>query len=203
MAAANAAAYSERRLLGDGEQLALWTAHPADGVALTLAADAGALRLDFDIPGGGYAIARRELELELPDDYVFSFRLRGEARPNHLEFKLVDASGENVWWHVKRDLAFTADWRTIRIKKRQIGFAWGPRAAASCAAWPPSSSPSPRARAARAASGSTNSPSRRSRPSASPRRRPSRAPPPARPHSRSTATRPRPGVPPPQTWTPG
>ncbi|MBN2172120.1 MAG: discoidin domain-containing protein [Candidatus Krumholzibacteriota bacterium] len=104
-----------------------WTAHPADGVTLSLAGDQGALRLDFSIPGGGYAIARRELDLPLPADYVFSFRIRGDARPNHLEFKLVDASGENVWWHVKRDFAFTADWQTIRIKKRQLDFAWGPR----------------------------------------------------------------------------
>ena len=125
-AAPSAPSAVERVLLGDGEQLALWSAQPADGVALALAADAGALRLDFDIPGGGYAIARRELSLDLPADYVFSFRLRGAARPNHLEFKLVDASGENVWWHVKRDLVFTADWQTIRIKKRQLGFAWGP-----------------------------------------------------------------------------
>ncbi len=54
------------RLLDDFERLAPWSAHPADGVALALAADEGALRLDFDIPGGGYAIARRELRLDLP-----------------------------------------------------------------------------------------------------------------------------------------
>ena len=127
LAASGGAAAAARILIDDGEQAALWSAHPADGVALSLAEDAGALRLDFDIPGGGYAIARRELGLDLPDDYVFSFRIRGDARPNSLEFKLVDESGENVWWHVKRDFAFTADWRTIRIKKRQLGFAWGPQ----------------------------------------------------------------------------
>jgi len=128
LGAARAALGPERTVLVDDfARPELWTAHPADGVALSLAGDAGALRLDFSIPGGGYAIARREVDLELPDDYVFSFRIRGEARPNHLEFKLVDASGENVWWHVKRDLAFTADWRTIRIRKRHLSFAWGPR----------------------------------------------------------------------------
>ncbi len=126
--AVSAVASQDFRLrIDDFTTIDAWSAHPADGVALALAADAGALRMDFDIPGGGWAIARRELKLPLPDDYVFSFRIRGDARPNHLEFKLVDASGENVWWHVKRDLVFTADWQTVRIKKRQLGFAWGPQ----------------------------------------------------------------------------
>lgn len=105
---------------------AAWTAHPADGVALELSDDEGALRLDFSFTGGGYAIARREVDLDLPDNYTFRFRLRGEAPANHLEFKLVDDSGENVWWHVDRDVVWPERWRTITIKKRQIGFAWGP-----------------------------------------------------------------------------
>ncbi len=93
-----------------------WTAHPADGVALTLGRDqdgeGGALRLDFGFTGGGYAIARREVDLELPENYAFRFRLRGAAPVNHLEFKLIDASGENVWWHVQRDVAWPATWET-------------------------------------------------------------------------------------------
>ncbi|MFH2051479.1 MAG: discoidin domain-containing protein [bacterium] len=105
---------------------AAWTAHPADGVQLALSNDGGALRLDFAFTGGGYAIARREVDLDLPASYVFRFRLRGEAPANHLEFKLVDASGENVWWHVERDVVWPQEWRTVTIKKRRIGFAWGP-----------------------------------------------------------------------------
>ena len=108
--AAAAGADEPSMLLDDFEQPALWQAIPADGVQLALSGDEGALCLDFQIPGGGYCIARRELSVDLPEDYVFSFRIRGEAKPNHLEFKLVDASGENVWWHVKRDLEFPPDW---------------------------------------------------------------------------------------------
>ena len=48
------------------------------------------------------------MDLELPANYAFRFRLRGEAPANHLEFKLVDASGENVWWKVRRDVAWPA-----------------------------------------------------------------------------------------------
>lgn len=104
-----------------------WTAHPADGVDLTLSDDAGALRLDFAFTGGGYAIARQEIDLDLPANYMFRFRLRGEAPPNTLEFKLVDASGENVWWRVFPEVNWPQDWQTFTVKKRQISFAWGPR----------------------------------------------------------------------------
>ncbi len=112
----------------------VWTSMPADGVKLAIGSDAGAgadgggaLRLDFGFTGGGYAVAHREVGLALPENWAFRFRLRGEAPANHLEFKLIDASGENVWWHVKRELEFPRAWRTITIKKRQVSFAWGPR----------------------------------------------------------------------------
>jgi hypothetical protein len=120
------------RVVDDFEGAPAWSAHPADGVGLDItqaARDDGrgrALRLDFRFTGGGYAIARLETALDLPGNYAFRFRLKGDAPVNHLEFKLVDASGENVWWHVRRDVAWPADWETVRIRKRQIEFAWGP-----------------------------------------------------------------------------
>ena len=72
-------------------------------------------------------MSRRPVDLDLPEDYLLRFRVRGEAPVNHLEFKLVDDSGENVWWYVRRDFEFTEDWQWVRIKKRQVSFAWGPR----------------------------------------------------------------------------
>jgi len=57
-------------LVDDFERAETWSAHPADGVRLTLAGDRGktgrALRLDFAFSGGGYAIARRATAIELP-----------------------------------------------------------------------------------------------------------------------------------------
>ncbi len=103
-----------------------WSAHPADGVTMALADDDGALRLDFGFTGGGYAIARREVDLALPQNYAFSFRLRGAGPANTLEFKLLDETGENVWWRVERAIEFPAQWRTFTIKRRQLEFAWGP-----------------------------------------------------------------------------
>lgn len=136
LAAAPAAATGERRTLDDFAQPSRWLAVPAQGVDLTLAGDRGpattptaahALRLDFDFHGrGGWAAARRPLPLELPENWELRLKLRAEAPVNHLEVKLVDPSGENVWWSVRRDYAFPRDWSELRIKKRQVSFAWGP-----------------------------------------------------------------------------
>jgi hypothetical protein len=108
-----------------------WTPHPSDGVELKISRDAGlhgrGMRFDFDFHGGaGYAIARKEVSLDLPPNYEFSFWMRAEAPVNNLEFKLIDTSGENVWWVNRRELDYPREWTKIRVRKRQIEFAWGP-----------------------------------------------------------------------------
>ncbi len=118
---------AQTRTLDDFATTAGWTAAPSDGVRLDLAEDQGALRLDFDFNGGaGYAVARRPLPLDLPANWEISFRLRADAPVNNLEFKLIDPSGQNVWWMNRRGFEFPRDWRTLKIKKRQLEFAWGP-----------------------------------------------------------------------------
>jgi hypothetical protein len=105
-----------------------WSPHPADGVELAIHPDSGAMRLDFRfLQGSGYAVAHKDLSIDLPENYAFTFRIRGDCAPNDLEFKLIDATGENVWWCVRRGVQFPARWETYKIKKRQIGFAWGPQ----------------------------------------------------------------------------
>ncbi|HWS71118.1 MAG TPA: hypothetical protein VN605_03345, partial [Thermoanaerobaculia bacterium] len=105
-----------------------WTAHPSDGVTMRLTREGDANRLDFDFHGlGGYAIARRTADLGLPPNYQFVQRIRGDAPPENLELKLIDASGDNVWWLSRRNFVFPRAWSTLKTKKRQISFAWGPR----------------------------------------------------------------------------
>lgn len=123
------------------DDVAGWSAYAADGVDVSLRSDtagaARALRVDFDFrKGSGYAVVRRELAppVGLPENYVFSFRVRAEAPVNHLEFKLIDESGDNVWWSVRRDFAFPKAWEAVRIKKRHVSFAWGPRGGGELAA---------------------------------------------------------------------
>jgi hypothetical protein len=118
-------------LVDDFEDVSRWSAHPADGVEMKLSADgapgAAALRIDFRFArGGGYAVARRAVDLTLPDNYAFSFRIRGEAPSNNFEFKLIDSTGENVWWCNRRNVEFPRRWETFTLKRRQIEFAWGP-----------------------------------------------------------------------------
>lgn len=114
-------------LLDDFSSVGGWTAAPADGVKLELSEDGGALRLDFDYQGhAGWAAARKAFPLRLPENWAFRFRVRGETAPQTLEFKLLDASGQNVWWSVRRDFAFPREWTTLTVRRRQVSFAWGP-----------------------------------------------------------------------------
>ena len=118
-------------VVDDFESISAWKSIPSDGVTLNVSQDAGvhnkSIRLDFDFHGhGGYAVIHRDLKLALPANYEFSFAIRGQAPVNTLEFKLVDPTGDNVWWSNNPGFVFPADWRTITRKKRQISFAWGP-----------------------------------------------------------------------------
>jgi hypothetical protein len=86
-----------------------------------------ALRLSFDFQGhGGHAGLRRPLSIDFPPNYEISFFLRGDAPPNDLQFKLLDASGDNVWWFRRRGMSFPAGWQALSFKKRELEFAWGP-----------------------------------------------------------------------------
>ncbi|MFB3910289.1 MAG: discoidin domain-containing protein [Candidatus Eisenbacteria bacterium] len=120
------------RILDSFDSIEAWSVHPSDGVSGKISSAAGvdgrALRLDFRFDAGaGWVIVRRALDLDLPENYAFRFRLRADGVPvNNLEFKLIDSTGENVWWFVRRDFEFPRDWTELSVKKRQIGFAWGP-----------------------------------------------------------------------------
>ncbi|HVR96808.1 MAG TPA: discoidin domain-containing protein [Thermoanaerobaculia bacterium] len=114
-------------VLDDFADPSRWKVLPSDGIQATLSPADGALRLDFDFQGrAGYAVVRREIPLDLPGNYEIRFRVRGEGPPNNLEFKLVDPTGENVWWVNRRDFEPPREWTEVRIKKRHIQFAWGP-----------------------------------------------------------------------------
>ena len=119
------------RVLDPFDDLALWKASASDGVHAAIHAGAGvdglALRLDFDLGGtAGYALASRPLALDLPANYEIAFDLRADAAVNDFQVKLVDASGENVWWYRRANFSFPREWQHVTIKKRQIEFAWGP-----------------------------------------------------------------------------
>jgi len=94
---------------------------------LSSAPRSAALQLDYDFKGGtGFVVASRALRHTMPAEYGVNFRLRGRGAVNHLELKLVDTTGLNVWRHVIKDLKPSARAHSIKLSSRDIDFAWGP-----------------------------------------------------------------------------
>lgn len=104
-----------------------WQAFASGEAVMKVAAEAGALRLDFDFHGGGgFVVARKEFHLAMPDDHAFVFRVRGMAPRNTFEFKLADPSGKNVWRWQEAGFVFEKKPREVVLRGSRIGFAWGP-----------------------------------------------------------------------------
>jgi hypothetical protein len=119
------------QLLDDFEDLSAWTSIASGQAELSLSPDEGpsgkAMRLDFDFHGGGgFVVARKAFSLNIPESYYFDFQVRGVAPRNIFEFKLVDATGQNVWRYRVEEFEFPEEWTPIRIRSSRIEFAWGP-----------------------------------------------------------------------------
>ncbi len=86
-----------------------------------------ALRLDFDFRGEkGFVGIRKDVHMSLPDSYSFSFRIRGDAPANTLEFKLTDRANRNVWRWQKEAFEFSTEGKHQTLTNRDVNFAWGP-----------------------------------------------------------------------------
>jgi hypothetical protein len=119
-------------VVSDFRSLDEWEVIASDGVVVRIVHDTGtydkSLRIDIEfVAGSGYGGVRKKLDLDLPPNYQFSFEVKGNLPPNNFEFKLVDTTGDNVWWVNRRNFEFPRDWRNLRVKKRHLEFAWGPR----------------------------------------------------------------------------
>ena len=128
-----AAVQAQDRVLDDFENLADWKVSATDDVKAALRQADGphgkALCIDFDFGSvTGYISAQRALPIDYPARYEFTLDVRGDAPPNAFQFKLVDASSENVWWGQRPEFRFPAEWQTLKFRQRQIEFAWGPTA---------------------------------------------------------------------------
>ena len=89
--------------------------------------DGKALCLDYDFNDvSGYAAMQRELPLDYPDNYAFAFQLRGDSPANDLQFKLVDDSGDNVWWVNRTHFEYPKQWTPVRLQEAAHQRAWGP-----------------------------------------------------------------------------
>lgn len=119
------------RTLDDFTQPNAWQAIATDDIGASLRPASGphgkAICLDFDFNGvsGGPSL-RRTLPITFPDNYALSFDVRGNMPPNDLQLKLIDASGDNVWWYRQENFRPTDAWQTITASRRDIVSAWGP-----------------------------------------------------------------------------
>ncbi len=115
-------------LLDDFSQVGRWQASASDQVQARISRDAsGAMCLHYDFGRvSGYAVARREMPLDLPEHYAFTLRLHGRGAGNAFQLKWVDASGDNVWWRHWPEFTPPPQAATLKIRQRQIDFAWGP-----------------------------------------------------------------------------
>src|SRR5690349_15793009 len=113
------------RVLDSFDDLAPWKVSGSDEVKTRMRNEGGVLCMDYDFGRvSGYAVAARELPLEFPGNYELVLRLRGKGPPNSLQFKLVDSTGENVWWVNRPDFALPREWQEVRYEKRHVSFAW-------------------------------------------------------------------------------
>ncbi len=122
---------AQSQLIDSFESTGDWQLIASDGVRITTSLEDGyhgkCLRIDFEFQSGaGYCGIRKPFTMELPENYRFTYFIRGEAPINNLEFKLTDAKGENVWWCNRRNYSFPSNWKKETVKKRHITFAWGP-----------------------------------------------------------------------------
>ncbi len=119
------------RLLDGFEDPAPWRVVASDQVSGSLRLAEGqqgqALCLDYDFNGvSGHVGIQRDLAMAYPDNFRFSFQLRGDSPDNDLQFKLVDASGDNVWWVNRPHYRFPRQWTPVQYRRRHVGKAWGP-----------------------------------------------------------------------------
>ncbi len=122
---------AQTRILDEFESKDKWSFIQSDGVNLRLNTETGlhgqAIRFDYDFTKGtGYGGIQKFFPIDLPENYEFSFYLKADSPGNNFEIKFIDSTGNNVWWVNNRNYAFPGEWKKIRIKKRHIGFAWGP-----------------------------------------------------------------------------
>ncbi|MCA9733224.1 discoidin domain-containing protein [candidate division KSB1 bacterium] len=123
--------FSQPQILDNFEKIQGWKLIASDAVDIDTSSATGlngnAIKIDFNFTKGtGYCGIQKQFPMDLPENFKFTFYIKGNAPVNNLEFKLVDESGQNVWWLNQRNYEFSDKWTKITIKKRHIQFAWGP-----------------------------------------------------------------------------
>ncbi len=85
------------------------------------------LCMKYDLEGNRQWVVmkRKNLNLQLPENFEITFYVRGKGLANNLEFKLIDKKG-NVFWKKWEYFVFSNKWQKIIVTTKDIVFAWGP-----------------------------------------------------------------------------
>lgn len=122
--------FAQSKVLDEFNSKSGWQVFTSDGVDLKISTANGfkgkCIRIDYNFTkGSGYGGIQKNIPIEFPANFQFSFYIKAKSPNNNLEFKLADASGDNVWWYNNRNYEFPTEWKKYVIKKRKIEFAWG------------------------------------------------------------------------------
>ncbi|HEU0065850.1 MAG TPA: discoidin domain-containing protein [Sphingomonas sp.] len=120
-------------LLDGFDRVPPWSAQGSDGVRAQADGIPGeqgaALRLAYDFAKvSGYAYLQRPLAIDWAPDFELTLRMRGTGGVNDLQIKFTSADGTNVWWYRRPNFRASPGWQTLRIRARDMEFAWGPTA---------------------------------------------------------------------------
>jgi hypothetical protein len=89
------------------------------------------IKISYALEGSTeWVVISKEYKKVLPENFKFSFYIKGVGKKNNLEFKLIDKEG-NVFWKRFENYEFPKDWSKLEISNEEIEFGWGPNPNAS------------------------------------------------------------------------
>ena len=94
--------YAGNKIIDNFENTDQWKKIQSEGVNLKLSSAPGktgkALEYKIDFNNNkGYVVAIKDISFKLPDNYKFTFYIKGDLPSNTLEFKIMDKDGNTFW----------------------------------------------------------------------------------------------------------
>ena len=125
-------AFAQSIILDNFESLNGWQAVHSHGDACSITITPGtgrtgkAMMMDFAFAGHmGSVSALKRFARTLPSDFQLVFDIRAEAPVNNLIIRIYDTL-DNVWIVNRSNFPYPREWTTLRIKKWQLPYGWGP-----------------------------------------------------------------------------
>src|SRR6185369_15164355 len=114
------------RVVLDLEDMGAWQVRASDQVGAVLRRDGdGSVCLEYDFHAvSGYAVLTQVLPVQWPAAFALQLRMKGYGAVNDFQVKLLDASGEDVWWVNRPAFPLPRSLTDVTFKSRHFSFAW-------------------------------------------------------------------------------